>query len=139
MPYTDINLLPAGKEMTFAQFVLNEMREEGSFLYSSWYEDCSEWRVARARLLNSDPYSYSSVNSKTERDDWTFNVHRGFLALFPIARISRGPDNFLIKVRGREAWELLHAYWKLQQIRKDEIRAEKAERKRQEQDAAWWP
>jgi hypothetical protein len=136
MPYTDINLLPAGKEMTFAQFVLNELAEGKGFLYySSWGND--GWRVGRD-TLDAGEYGWSPKD-KSNRDDWTFGISRGFLGLFARVCIIRGPDNLPVVVKGDMAWQLVKAFEALRTERKLKIRAEREAYKAKLRAAEWWP
>lgn len=130
--------MPAGKEMSFAQFVLNDIEQNGAILMNGFMD--SEF-VIPTRLQDNDERFDSGhwmrLKSRTHKDDW--HLYTGWDLFGHWARIIRGPDHFLIKVRGAEALALRNVEARLYAERKARKNAAKAERKRKELDAQWWP
>ncbi len=139
MPYTDINLLPLGKTMTFAEFVLNDIEQNGAVIVEGFMGD--EF-IVPSRLFNTERDnkgypSWSCVKERANKDDWSLST--GWNLFGHWADIFRGTDNFLVKVRGKEALALRNVEARLCAKRKFIKEARKAERKKKELDAAWWP
>lgn len=73
------------------------------------------------------------ARSKTEPDDWDLHLNSWFFGLFPRVILTRGKDNFVIKlsrVEHRGLAEIIRAVFQKQ---KDEARAAKLEYKRQQE------
>lgn len=136
MPYTDINLLPLGKEMSFAEFIRRDIEANGSFCVFGFMNG-ERYVVRASRLDESDDAKWWPVKEANDRDDWLFSAGWDFLGYY--AHITRGPEKLNFTVRGFEALALLKIQDAHKAKDKAERKAEKDKHKKKLLDARWWP
>ena len=127
---------PVGKQMPFAQFVLEEIDREGAFLHYGWLSEYVS--VYPMKRFNPDAvYVHEEVREMADRDDWSFSA--GWTLLGYRATIIRGPERYVIKVKGLEALKFLKVLDRLKAEKAARKKAKKEAFKQKELDAAWWP
>lgn len=126
------------KKIPFAQFILNDIEENGAFLGWALGFDSDYEPVARKSLLTEDK-QWSTMSERTDKDDWTYEAGWDLLGYY--AHINRGTatERFHIKQRGPLAFQLLLIQDRLRAKQKAAEKAEREKEKQKKLDAAWWP
>ena len=120
----------------FAQFVLNDIQQNGAEIMQAFMG--GDYIIpSRLFQYNEKGPLWWRAKEKTEKDDWS--LYTGWNLFGHWATIVRGPNNFCIKVKGKMALALRNEEARLYAERRAAIKAQKAERKKKELDAAWWP